>query len=364
MSHSLLRRLKDLLQRSTPLGRVWRNTEALYLEVQQLGRQVARLERELHIRCDRFDSVQRRVEDALRASAADQAHRSDRFQQAVEQHLNPWKEREFATLLRFLRRSEYLEAVRTGALPVPELVTEHPLALDTNDSRHPRGARNDNSIVPRFNQRLYDLLGRGRRFSVLDLGCAGGGFVRTLIDDGHVAVGLEGSDFPRLTQRGEWSTVPLHLHTCDVSRPFSICDPGTGETWRFDAITAWELLEHIHERDLKQLLDNIRRHLAPQGYVLCSIAAFEDRDEEHGWVYHNTVQPRAWWLERFASEGLLAVEEHPLGKDDWLRGSGHCFGDWHEDQGQGFHCVLRHAAAARDRLPAPHFSELTAQVPQ
>lgn len=107
-----------------------------------------------------------------------------------------WKFQEFEGLLRYLRRQEYLRAIRDGSLAVPRLETDHPVAISSNDTKYPRGSKNDNSIVPRFNHKLYQFLGVQTRLRVLDLGCAGGGFVRSLIDDGHLAVGLDGSDYP------------------------------------------------------------------------------------------------------------------------------------------------------------------------
>lgn len=341
MLNKISRALTRLVKRWSPVGRVWSQTLAMREDIAALAARIEVLQLESQAR----NHARVTRDELYRSLVCDLAGRLDRQQAVLEKYLNTGREREQTTLLRYLRKAHYLEAVRNGALPVPELVTDHPLALDTDDTRHPWGAKNDNSIVLRFNQRLYDLLGRDRRLNVLDIGCAGGGFVRTLIDDGHLAVGLEGSDYPRLTQHGEWSTIPFHLHTCDAAKPFMIRDPATRETLQFDAITAWEFMEHIRERDLPALLDNIRRHLAPGGYLLCSIATVEDRDEQHGWVYHLTVKPKEWWLEQFAREGLIAVEYTGIGKDDWVRGSGHCWGDWQEGQGLGFHCALVHAEA-------------------
>jgi 2-polyprenyl-3-methyl-5-hydroxy-6-metoxy-1,4-benzoquinol methylase len=255
-----------------------------------------------------------------------------------------WSIREYQGLLRYLRRQDYLRAIQKGRLAVPRLETQHPLAVSSNDTLFPRGSKNDNSILGRFNRKLYQFLGDRPRLRVLDLGCAGGGFVRSLIDDGHFAVGLEGSDYPILNQAGEWATIPLHLFTCDVTKPFRLVDRDSGEPLLFDAVTAWEVMEHIPEGDLPGLFDNLRRHLAPGGYLLFSIATFLDWDERTGTIWHNTVKPSEWWRERFAQLGFRAEDEHTFGKDDWLRGSGQCRGDWHEDQGLGFHVVLKRTA--------------------
>ncbi len=44
MPHGLLQSLRTFLQRCTPIGRVWRNTELLHGEAQKLARLVGRLE--------------------------------------------------------------------------------------------------------------------------------------------------------------------------------------------------------------------------------------------------------------------------------------------------------------------------------
>ena len=52
-----------------------------------------------------------------------------------------WKVLELETLLRYLRKKDYLTAIRTGELAVPELRTEHPLAADSVDTIYTRAAR-------------------------------------------------------------------------------------------------------------------------------------------------------------------------------------------------------------------------------
>ncbi len=224
---------------------------------------------------------------------------------------------------------------------MPRLETDHPVAISSNDTKFPRGCKNDNSIAPRFNRKLYQLFKGAKPLRVLDLGCAGGGFVRSLLDDGHFGVGLEGSDYPLINQTGEWSTISNHLFTCDVTKPFRLADRDTDQPLLFDAITAWEVMEHIPDEALPRLIENLDGHLAPGGLLLFSIATFLDWDYQTGVVWHVTVKPRTWWEDRFADLGFEVEDEHPFGKDDWLRGSGQCRGDWHEDDGLGFHIALR-----------------------
>jgi 2-polyprenyl-3-methyl-5-hydroxy-6-metoxy-1,4-benzoquinol methylase len=254
-----------------------------------------------------------------------------------------FKLRELEGLLRYQRRRQYLDDIRTGRLDVPTLATDHPVAVESDDSRFPHGAKNDNTIAPRFNRKLYQLFPGKAPIRVLDLGCAGGGLVRSLIDDGHLAVGLEGSDYPLENQTGEWATIPHHLFTCDVTKPFTLTRTGTDEVLEFDAITAWEVMEHIPEAGLDGMLDNVRRHLAPDGWVLLSIATVPDGDPKTGAVWHVTVKPREWWEARFRAAGFEPTDDHPFGMRDWARGSGQARFDWDEDMGIGFHLALRRA---------------------
>ncbi|MFM8271666.1 MAG: class I SAM-dependent methyltransferase [Gemmata sp.] len=257
-----------------------------------------------------------------------------------------WKVLELETLLRFLRRKEYLAAIRAGDLDVPELSTRHPLAADSVDTTHPRGAKQDNSICLRFNQRLYQLFGHRPGLKVLDLGCAGGGLVRTLIDEGHFAVGLEGSDHPRLNQFGEWGTVPHHLFTCDITKPYTLVSRASQQPIQFDAVTAWEVMEHIPEDRIAPLMANADAHLAPGGWVLFSIATFLDYCPSTGVAWHRTVRPREWWVAKFASLGFVESAGHPFGPYYWLRGSGNGRYDWKPEDGMGFHIALRRAGEA------------------
>jgi SAM-dependent methyltransferase len=244
-------------------------------------------------------------------------------------------------LLRYLRRQDYHRAIQDGQLAVPRLETDHPIAVSPYDDEFPRDGTNNNSIKPRFNRTLYELFSGTKPLRVLDIGCSGGGFVRSLLDDGHFAVGLDGSDYSLLNHTGEWPTIPEHLFTCDVTKPFRLTDRSTNRPLQFDAITAWEVMEHILEEEHLCVFKNLDRHLAPGGLLLFSIATFVDWGHRSTAMRRVTVKPFSWWEDRFNRLGFLVEDRHEVNKDDWLRGSGQRPGDWCDDDGLGFYVALR-----------------------
>lgn len=223
--------------------------------------------------------------------------------------------------------------------------TNKPVATDSPDHIAPHGAKQDNSRNPLFNKKLYKLL-NAARVSVLDLGCSGGAFVKDCLDDGHLAIGLEGSDYCQRSARGAWPAIPEHLFTCDVTQEFSLV-PAHGKSsadslLRFDAVTSWELMEHVAEPQLEAVCSNVRRHLKPGGIWIMSVADFEDvvRDV----VYHQTVHGKEWWLELFAAHGF---QHHQKLADyfdiDWVRGP--------LQLSESFHLVLTRAGDRAPRVP-------------
>ncbi len=207
--------------------------------------------------------------------------------------------------------------------------TSKPVALDSPDHLVPRGTMNDNSVHPAFNCLLYDLI-PPHQIRLLDLGCAGGGFVKSILDDGGFAVGIEGSDYSKIRGRAEWATIPDHLFTADITELFEIrvqesyplgggnLHHGTTRM-NFNVITAWEFFEHIAPTRLDGVMENIERHLDPDGYLVGSISPAHDYN--FGIALHQTVQERPWWEAFFRHHGFEPcpkLESH-FG-DDWIRG--------------------------------------------
>ncbi len=219
------------------------------------------------------------------------------------------------------------------------LETRTPVAAYSDDTKWPRGAIYDNSTNRDFNLKVYDYFRRKPGLSLLDLGCAGGGLVKSFLADGYSAVGLEGSDAAQRLRSGEWDTIPYHLFPCDITEPFQVRDAG-GKPARFDVVTAWEVLEHIPEGRLPGLIANIRKHLHDGGIFVGSVALFPEGDGSRNLVYHVTLKPKPWWLRWWAEQGFAEVDPHPFEVRDFVRGHGRGIKDWDPRDGDGFHLVL------------------------
>jgi SAM-dependent methyltransferase len=232
-----------------------------------------------------------------------------------------------------------MSSVQTISAPALKIVVraEREVADESPDHLVPVGTRRDNSTNQRFNDKLYKLYDFTRQLKILDLGCSGGGFVKNCFDDGHVAVGLEGSDYSKRFGRAEWRTIPELLFTCDVTGEFEIFMEAQGrlERLQFDVVTSWEVMEHIAARDLPRVAANVKKHLAPGGLWIMSVSPRPD--VYNGVNLHQTVQPKSWWIEQFRQLGLEQLEEYVIYfNTQWVRGPkfGYSDGSFHLVLGQ------------------------------
>jgi SAM-dependent methyltransferase len=235
-------------------------------------------------------------------------------------------------------------STQTGGSPAFKIIvkTEREVAYESPDHLVPWGTRRDNSVNQRFNDKLYKLFPMGRFLKVLDLGCSGGGFVRNCFDDGHLAIGLEGSDFSKRLGRAEWRTIPEYLFTGDVTRDIEIFTESKGqlEPLLFDVVTSWEMMEHIATPDIPRVAANVKKHLAPGGLWIMSVSPREDI--VNGVNLHQTVQPQPWWVAKFAQLGLENLPEYVnYFNTQWVRGPKYGYSN-------SFHLVL---AQGRANLP-------------
>ena len=112
---------------------------------------------------------------------------------------------------------------------------------------------------------------------ILDVGCGTGGNIPVLQRFGQVE-GLEGSAAAlALCRRRLGSDFPLHQGYVPQDIP-----PG-----RFDAVTAFDVLEHIPDGELPGALGGIRAALAPGGLLVLTVPAFGFLWSEHDEVHHH-----------------------------------------------------------------------------
>lgn len=183
----------------------------------------------------------------------------------------------------------------------PKLETPKAVAYDSPDHITPWGTSRDNSKNWRFNLKLRSMLKKDE-FAVLDLGCSGGGFVRSLLDMGAFAVGIEGSDYSQKHKRAEWPVIPENLFTSDITVPFRVLDRQENRPIQFDVVTAWEVIEHIKKEDLEKLMTNIRNHLKPGGFFIGTVNQLDDIVD--GVNLHQTIKQKPWWMTFFDSQGF------------------------------------------------------------
>lgn len=176
----------------------------------------------------------------------------------------------------------------------PKIFTDHPIAYESHDHIEPFGTMRDNHKNGAY---IRELIRRYPDFHYMDLGCSGGGFVYQCINSGAFAVGIDGSDYSQKNKRAEWATIPDYLFTADITKPFHFEDE-VGNTITFDAISAFDVFEHIHKVDLPQMMENITRQLNPGGILIAGIADFPHEG------YHVTLESQEWWEELFVSYGL------------------------------------------------------------
>lgn len=201
------------------------------------------------------------------------------------------------------------------------LKSKKTLAFDSPDHLEPFGTRRDNSKNVSFNQKLYRLWGGKKWLNILDLGCSGGGFVKDCFDEGHLAVGLEGSDYSKKIGRAEWRTIPEYLFTCDITKDFNLFlkDNKKEEKILFNVITMWDVIEHIAEKDLFPLAENIKNNLSKDGVWILSVGCEEDII--NGVRLHQTVRPERWWRQNFRKMGFVEVPKYKkYFRNQWIKG--------------------------------------------
>lgn len=187
------------------------------------------------------------------------------------------------------------------------LKTNYPVAYESNDHLVPHGTVRDNTRFPRFITKCETLFPEKKQLSFLDLGCSGGGMVLDAILKNHFAIGLEGSNSSQIMQRAEWRLLQNNLFTCDITKPFDLLDKDN-KNFKFDIISAWEVLEHLPENSLEQFFANLAKHMHQESLFIATIASWDDIDPITKVNWHVTVKPFEWWKNIFDKNKFIIVE--------------------------------------------------------
>lgn len=183
---------------------------------------------------------------------------------------------------------------------------ERSVAFKSPDYLYPYGTARDNHRNWRFNEKIYEVFKyKHKMLTVLDIGCSGGGFVKDCLDDGCLAIGIEGSDYSKKLKRAEWRTIPDNLFTGDITGEIDIYITDQNDNKEriiFDLITCWDVMEHFKEEDLVKVANNVKKHLSESGVWIMNVST---TDSIHDGVnLHQTVKPREWWIDKFRDLGL------------------------------------------------------------
>ena len=176
--------------------------------------------------------------------------------------------------------------------------TDHLHPLYSLDYTAPKGGAHDNNpsddFVNCFNQ---------NNINYLDLGCAGAAIVEAMVNKGHNAFGIDGSDSQKQQGLNSWGRIPERLFNADITEPFHFVNEDTNEGLRFDVISAWDVLEHLYEDRLPSFCENLKNNLKSDGVFVCGIADFADEG------YHVTLHNKEWWIDMFDKNGLALVAD-------------------------------------------------------
>ena len=179
------------------------------------------------------------------------------------------------------------------------LKTNNPIAFDSPDHITPWGTMRDNTTNLNFIDEIHEFFKLNNEvdnFNFLDLGCSGGQLVVDFHKRGNLSIGLEGSDYSVKHQRANWPEYYNKiLFTCDVTKPYTIYN--NDEKVEFDLITAWEVVEHIHPKDLSNFFSYINDNLKTGGLFLASISTVGDNAT--GIDLHQSVFTEAEWYKNF-----------------------------------------------------------------
>jgi 2-polyprenyl-3-methyl-5-hydroxy-6-metoxy-1,4-benzoquinol methylase len=176
-----------------------------------------------------------------------------------------------------------------------EILTNKPIAIDSNDHIKPHGALNTAHNGEEFFIKLKEEFPGLHK--VLDIGTGPGVFVTNGLSHGYDIYGIDGTD--AVERFNDWVELKDHrlFHT-DLQVPFTLVENGALVT--FDLITAWDVMEHMTEEKINIVLCNIRSHLKIGGYLMATIEYSNLNNE----LYHHICYDRPWWEDKFDEFGF------------------------------------------------------------
>lgn len=185
------------------------------------------------------------------------------------------------------------------------LHTSSPFPGSAGSWPYPRISKPDDNQNYLFNKKLYALFGK-KPLKILDLGCTGGAFVNSCIDDGQLAAGLAVGPAANRTGTSAAPLVPDSWFVHDPAAEFQMNliekDPATETAALFDTITSWDFIEHVPKNELYVLARNVLRHLAPGGLWILSISPVENTPSAQG---PSEIRDKHWWMIFFQSVGFV-----------------------------------------------------------
>lgn len=222
-----------------------------------------------------------------------------------------------------------------------KVIGKIPKINESYDFTYPTGAYSDihrQNNLPIALEKHFN-----RKFTALDLGCAGGGVVWDFLIAGNHAIGLEGSASPKHRGMGYWPILQDDfLFNINIVEKWNLNLPN----YIFDVVTAWEFLEHIEQFEIPILLGKISRYMQAGSIFMGSIGllpSFSPKDKQQENDLHLTKKHPGWWMQQFEKFGFLPFHSPVFSKGTFVRGIGNgpSDPDFHTSPLLGFHFLLK-----------------------
>jgi|GEM_PF-1116458 len=140
--------------------------------------------------------------------------------------------------------------------------------------------------------------------SVLDVGCAKGFLVKALVELGVDAYGVDPSEYA-------FNEVPADIKGRTV---IGAAQQLHDEDNSFDLVTCFDVLEHIPEKDVPQVLSEMLR--VSKQWLIIRVATKElpnDVDANHA-----TIREKDWWIEKIKEAGgIVEPTENYVNNSVW-----------------------------------------------